>query len=400
MTRRRLITLAGDAEREATIAGRLAAEDRVELFMRCVDRVEVLASVRGGGIEGIVAVGAPSWLDVETIEEIFSASVGIVAVARDPIDVEIFNGLGIAVLPTDPSSDQILAALSTGGANGPASSTPRSGAGRIIAVWGPKGSPGRSRISIELAFGSALKEPRTLLVDADPYGGDLLQLLGVVEELPTIVWAARSAAKKELDAASLASGLRRAGRDGPVVLPGLSRPELAADVSVRGLAGAFELFRAIFAATIVDTGFSLEDDATAHGEGRGGRNRLTRSALSSADRVVAVCRADPVGIKNFLWAFDTLRDLVATEDMVVVANRVLPGQEGEIENLLRDRLGIRPVAFLPDRHEEVTRSVLTSKSLTEMRPGSDIPAAAGRILMALGSQVPRKGVLTRLGGRA
>ena len=43
----RVVTLAGDSEREADVAALFAGEPNVELFMRCVDRVELLATMRG-----------------------------------------------------------------------------------------------------------------------------------------------------------------------------------------------------------------------------------------------------------------------------------------------------------------------------------------------------------------
>ena len=254
MTRSRPVTLAGDAEREAAIAGGLASDDRVELFMRCVDRIELLAAVRGGDIDGVVVVSPPAWLDEEAMAEARTASVRVVGLAHDPLEAELLRELSISVLPPSATTDEILSELSR---EVPPSTTPRIqriGRGRVIAVWGPKGAPGRSRIAVELSFSASAKDPRTLLVDADPDGGDLLQLLGVVEELPTILWATRAAAKKELDPATLQEVLRRASPGGPVLLPGLARPELAADISEAGLKSCIELFRSTFNTTFVDTG--------------------------------------------------------------------------------------------------------------------------------------------------
>ena len=360
--------------------------------MRCVDRVEVLASVRAGSVDALIVVGPPNWLDAETVDEARSAGVRAVGLARDPLDAEVFRSLGIAAMSPEPSIDEILTELERDGVPVPPAPASARGTGRVVAVWGPKGSPGRSRIAIEMAALAALKEPGTLLVDADPTGGDLVQLLGIVEEIPTIVWAARSGAKKTLDVDALAGSVRRVGPRGPVLLPGLARPELAADVSEKGLRAAFELFRSAFALTIVDAGPEITD-----GAGRGGP--LDRCVLGSADRVVAVCRADPIGIKNFLVGLERLRESVDPDAVVIVANRVLPGREREVDRLLRDRTGSRPVAFVPDRHEDVTRAVFAGRPLTEMKPGSEIPSAVAEILVRLGSEVRRRGLLTRLGGR-
>jgi MinD-like ATPase involved in chromosome partitioning or flagellar assembly len=371
--------------------------DGVELFLRCVDRVEVLASVRGGNVDGLVIAGPPNWLDADTVEEARSAGIRAVGLARDPLDVEVFRSLGIAAMPSEPSIDEILTELDRDGVPLPPPPTVVSGTGRIVAVWGPKGSPGRSRIALEMATLAALKEPATLLVDADPTGGDLLQLLGVVEEIPTIVWAARSGAKKNLDVDALRGSVRRVGPRGPILLPGIARPELAADVSEKGLRAALELFRSAFELTVVDTGPSIVDGDPGREPGNGGS--MTRCVLNAADRVVAVCRADPIGIKNFMVGLERLRESVDPDKVIVVANRVLPGREREIDRLLRDRAGSRPIALVPDRHEDVTRAVFAGRPVTEMKPGSEIPSALAEILVHLGSEVRRRGLLTRLGGR-
>ena len=366
--------------------------------MRCVDRVEVLASVRGGNIDGLVVVGPPNWLDAETMDEARAAGVKAVGLARDPLDAEVFRGLGISALSSEPSLDEILAELDRGGAPLPPAPVAAQGTGRVIVVWGPKGSPGRSRLALEMASLAALKEPGTLLVDADPTGGDLLQLVGIVEEIPTIVWAARSAAMRSLNAAALQESVRRVGPRGPVLLPGVARAELANGVSEKGLRGVFDVFRSTFALTIVDTGPSISASAPGSDRSNGG-DGMTRCALTSADRVVAVCRADPLGIRNFLVGLEQLREVVDPETVVIVVNRVLAGREREVDRLIRERTGSRPAAMIPDRHEDVTRAVFAARSLTEMKPASEIPSAVGEILVRLGSEVGRRGLLTRLGGR-
>jgi Mrp family chromosome partitioning ATPase len=52
------------------------------------------------------------------------------------------------------------------------------GNGRVIAVWGPKGAPGRTTVALNLAFEAAPLAGETLLVDADTYGGSIAQVRG------------------------------------------------------------------------------------------------------------------------------------------------------------------------------------------------------------------------------
>ena len=158
-------------EREAAIVGGLASDDRVELFMRCVDRIELLAAVRGGDIDGVVVVSPPAWLDEEAMAEARTASVRCGASAR-PVGGRTSPGTEHLFLPPSATTDEILSELSR---EVPPSTTPRIqriGRGRVIAVRGPKGAPGRSRIAVELSFSASAKDPRTLLADVDPDRGE------------------------------------------------------------------------------------------------------------------------------------------------------------------------------------------------------------------------------------
>jgi MinD-like ATPase involved in chromosome partitioning or flagellar assembly len=270
----------------------------------------------------------------------------------------------------------------------------------MVALWGPKGAPGRSSIAIELAYSFERSGKNTILIDADPYGGDLLQLLGVIDESPTIVWASRLAAKGELKETALARGLRRAGMEGPVLLPGLSRPELRRDVSDFGWQRALGILRGHFETTVVDVGFDLEEALEESPLNEGGRNRLTLSVLREADSVVAICRGDPVGIKQFIRAYDRLVSIVSAERVKLVVNRVAPGHEAEIGRLLKAGVGKKPVAYLPDRPDDLFQAALKGRSVAETKPRSSLLGEVDRLAAALGAPVKAQGVLLKLGGRS
>jgi MinD-like ATPase involved in chromosome partitioning or flagellar assembly len=402
MTPLRIVTLAGDSEQEAALAGSLNSSSDVELVLRCVDRVELLAAIRSGGLDAIVSVGAPVWFDRQEADEAERAGIRVVGAVNWPPDADRLASLGASLIPLDAGVDDIIERCRSTELS-PRRPLPSSQlsvpTGRLIAVWGPKGAPGRTTIAIELAAELALTDGSTLLIDGDPYGGDVLQLLGVAEELPTIVWAARMAAKDELDAARLALDLRRAGRAGPILLPGLPRAELWADISEYGWRQLLTVVRAAFRRTVCDTGFCLEPDVATHAGGTAGRNRMARETVRDADHVVAVCKADPVGVKNFLWSFEELRDLVEDDSIVVVANRVRAGDEKEVGELIKRYAGKRPVAYVPDRPQDVARAVMSGIPVRAGSHGAHISSAVRGLAAALGGNVPPKGVLTKLSAR-
>ncbi|HEY7875359.1 MAG TPA: hypothetical protein VIG64_09580, partial [Actinomycetota bacterium] len=232
MTPTRVVTVAGNPALEAELAERVGAHPSFELLLRCVDRAELLGAIRGGRLDGVVTAGLPPWLDPQVLHEAGSSATRIVVVDDGLVDPDRVRRFGLRVVP-EPDPAAILAALDTSPAPPPSTHEARSD-GRLLAIWGPKGARGRTSIAFELAAQLASTEPATLLVDADPYGGDLLQLAGVVDEVPTLVWAARMAAKHELDAATLTAQLRRVGKDGPVLLPGLPRADLWPEISEFG----------------------------------------------------------------------------------------------------------------------------------------------------------------------
>lgn len=391
----RVATVPGDPGEEARLAAELSRHPGVELFMRCVDRVEVMALARAGSVDAIAMTGAPAWFDRELGHELARAGIRLVASAGDPLEAERLTLLGATLVARGVAVDDlVLACVSDVQPSIALDEPPRAGGGRLVAVWGPKGAPGRTTVAVELAYAFAERAPSTIVVDGDPYGGDVLQLLGVVEELPTVVWATRRAARGET--ANITGDLRRAGSSGPVLLPGLPRADLWADVGDYGWSELLETLRSAFEHVVVDVGFCLEagDDAVA----ARGRNHMTRAAVRASDRVVAVFRADPVGVKNLLRELEHLEDLVGADRVVLLANRVRAGQEREIADLVRRHTGRRIVAYVPERLRDVARSVEFGKAIREVDPASDIARAVDVVAEALGARLPARGFLSRLAG--
>lgn len=398
MIPRRVATVAGDPAAEARLAGSLATHAEFELVLRCVERGELLGAIRGGRLDAVVSAGLPAWVDHQVVDEARRRSCPVIVVGEDEPDR--LRALGLRRAEAEAGPDELLALIDRADAPVPPEATSAgSPTGRLVAVWGAKGAPGRTTIALELAAELAATEPATLLVDGDPYGGDVLQLAGIVEELGNVIWAARMAAKEELSGDLLAGELRRTGARGPVVLPGLPRGELWAEVSDFGWRRLLVAARASFRFTVCDVGFCLEPDASPYPEAGEGRNRMARVTVAEADRVVAVLRADAVGIKQFLWGCAELRALVDLDDVIVVANRVEPGGARAVGDLVKRHLGKRPTTYVPDRPEELQRAVAAGKTVRETRPRSEVTGAIRSLAASLGGDVAPRGLLLRLAGR-
>lgn len=388
----RVATLAGSVEGETELAAQITADARFELVFRCVDRAEVLATLRAGATDAVVSVGVTSWFDFQCLEEAHRGEIRLFGIATDPIEAEMLEVGGFTVV-RDLSHLQELSGTTS--RSKPACDTDPPG--RIVAVWGPKGSPGRTTVAIELAAVLGHTEASTLLVDADLYGGDIAQLLGVVEELPGIVPICRMGARGELRDDDWIRVLRRLV-GGPSVLPGLLRADLWGEVSVFGWTQLLDAARRCFRNTVVDVGFCLE--AANSSRPGPGRNDVAIAGLEAADRVVLVVRADPVGIRSFLWSFTDHRDLLEGDRAIIVVNRVRSGEEAEISKLLRRHLGRPPQALIADRPDHVMRAVWDGVPVAVSDPGSAISETMRAVAAGLGAEIAPRGFLSRLAGRS
>ena len=316
----------------------------------------------------------------------------MLGLANDPVQVEGLEVAGFEVIPPDKTIADLPQLLKEPAA--PAAPHTPGNMGRLIAIWGAKGAPGRTTVAVELASTLALSEPDTLLLDADLYGGDVAQILGITEEIPGLVALARRGAKGDLQARFWTEELRRTEPHGPLLMPGLLRAELWEEVSTFGWSALLQASIASFRFTLADVGFCLEPSRTTPG-----RNEVARCTVSAADHVIAVVRADPVGVKNFLWSLNDVRDLELAERVLVVLNRVRPGEVKELRGVLRRHMGRLPVAEIPDRPDLFARALWQGRSLSSIDPHSDVAARMRDLAAAVGAEMPPRGFLARLAGR-
>ena len=152
-----------------------------------------------------------------------------------------------------------------------------------------------------------------------------------------------------------------------------------------------ELFRIAFPITVVDAGFCLEEDEELlYDQVRLRRNAVTRLAVERADLVVAVARADPVGLHAFIRGYQELRDLgVPASRVRVVVNQLRPGMFGgdrpaeQVRAALSRYVGIEPSVVVPYDRQGVDAALLAGQALREARPGSPAQLALARLAAVL-----------------
>ena len=223
----------------------------------------------------------------------------------------------------------------------------------VIAVWGPAGAPGRTTVAIELAVELARGGRHVGLVDADTHAPSIALALGLADEGPGFAAACRQSELGGLDARELSRIGAPLGHSGVDVLTGLNRPSRWPELSESRVAGALEACREWADYTVVDVAAPLERDEEIMSDLDGPRrNAATLAALRSADLVVAVAAADPLGISRFLRAYSELRATIGATRVTVVANRLRPGAlgidaRGQVRRTLDRFGGVEDVWFVP-----------------------------------------------------
>ncbi|HYG93866.1 MAG TPA: hypothetical protein VD859_09790 [Nocardioides sp.] len=353
----------------------------VVVLKRCVDVDDLLATASAGQAQVAVLAAELAGLDAGVVDDLRQHGVRVVAVAADA-DATLVRAERIGI-DTVLAADRVaeVADAVTRAPDGPSAGAdptlsgspsvpppepPTAARGRVIAVWGPAGAPGRTTLAAGLAAELARRRLTTVLLDADPYGGSVAQQLGILDEVSGLLSAARLAAGGQLDD-RFATAQRRL-TDHLRVVTGLPRPDRWPEVRPGTLARVIDRARAE-AQVVVDTGFSVEPDLMGDpGVARPERNSLTREALEAADDALVVGSADPVGLARLARAVSDLRELTEAPVPRLVVNRMRPTLGWREADVVAMLAGFGPnagVHFLPDDQPAVDKALVAGRTLLE-----------------------------------
>ncbi|RFU21798.1 AAA family ATPase [Geodermatophilus marinus] len=414
----RVFTAVSGGGWESELVGELDRADHgVTVVRRCVDLAELLAAAATGTGQAALLSADLRRLDGDAVARLAAAGVAVVGLVErgDERAAERLRALGVErVLPADAAPEQIAAALRAAVAGEvptgrdvadplaalPAARRPREerdagpATGRVVAVWGPTGAPGRTTVAVGLADEAARLGVRTLLVDAEVYGGVVAQVLGLLDESPGLAGAARQAAAGALDTAALAR-LSWTVRPGLSVLTGLARADRWPELRPQALAAVLAQARRAADLVVVDCSFSLEEDEElSFDTAAPRRNGATLTVLEEADTVLCVSGADPVALQRSIRALGDLRDALPDVEPVVVVNQVrrgpVPGDpRREIAAALERFTGLGVAAFLPADRRATDAALAGGRTLAEAAPGSPLRAALGDLAARIaGSPAP------------
>ncbi len=263
--------------------------------------------------------------------------------------------------------------------------------GRIIAVWGPTGAPGRTTVAVNIAAELAAVGVSTALVDADTYGGSVAQALSLLDEAPGIAAAARAADQGTLDLPALARLAPEVGR-GMRVITGIPKAERWPEIRPAALERILALSRSLAEVVVVDCGFNLEDDEElSYDTVAPRRNAATLTTLSLADEVLAIGTCDPVGLQRLVRGLQEL-GTVASPSPRVVVNRVRSRSvgsrpESRVAEALARFAGVEQVDFVPDDPQALDDAMREGRTLAECAPASPARNAL-RVLAASVAGMP------------
>jgi MinD-like ATPase involved in chromosome partitioning or flagellar assembly len=414
-----VLTAVTDAVWEADLVSAFERQDfGVIVVRRCVDLADLLAAATAGTARAVILSADLRRLDRDALARLATAGVAVIGLvaqggvpgASDEAERRL-RQLGVRhVLSADAGPALISAEVTTAIADGVATggldplrlgyAEPRAALpdlpalalvpgdveaidradGRLVAVWGPTGAPGRTTVAVVLATEAARLGCSSLLADADCYGGVIAQVLGLLDESPGLAAAVRQANAGNLDLATLATLARVVGPD-LRVLTGIARAERWPELRPSGLVAAYAIARQLAVLTVVDCGFGLEqDEELSYDTTAPRRNGSTLATLADADHVVAVGSADPVGLQRLVRGLAELSHALPDCRPQVVVNRVRKGPingdpEHEIRQALTRYAGIDDVVFVPYDRASLDKALAGGHTLGEVAPDSPVRRA-------------------------
>lgn len=410
------VVTVGQAQ-EDVVGGLERLHGPVTVVRRCTELTELLGACQSGFARAAVVADGCEGLTASLVDRLDAVGVAIIALTDNANEAARLRGIGVASALTGVDSAALAGRIAeavaqlTGAASDatygsglgdtsaalrqrPAETAdvpPPSGAGRIIAVWGPAGSPGRTFIAANMAGELAAEGKSVLLIDADSYGASIAAVLGLLDESAGVAQACRLADQGLLDAEAL---LRVAA---PVttklgtfrVLTGITRADRWTELRAAALSLVLERAKEVADVVVVDAGFCLEaDEELSFDTMAPRRNASTLRSLELADTVFAVGAADPVGVPRLVRGLAELESAVPHVSPVVVMNKVRAAAVGRSpERQLRAawvRYGpsAEIAAFLPADRAAADAALLSGSLLLETAPNSLLRQAIAELVCA------------------
>lgn len=358
--------------------GEAAIRHGHDIVAQATSGAELASRIAAAKPDLVLVASEPRYLTDRVITACDDAGVRLVALAPDDAARRYAGSLGLfETMDAASGWPQIEAALQSSARD---HGRPERRAERscVIVVWGPPGAPGRTTIAIAVAAELAALGHSVALADVDTHGASVAPSLGMLDEAPGFAAACRLAGTDSLDHHELERIAQR--YDSPLggfwVLTGIGRPSRWPELSAQRVAATIAQCRTWVDYTVVDIGSSLENDEEISSDVFAPRrNAAAVTAVQTADQVIAVGSADPVGIARFLRAHVDLIEAASTADITVVMNRVRASAigmnpHGQVIQTLSRFGGIESPVLVPHDQSGVDGAVLSGRTLADSVPKS------------------------------
>ncbi|HVY10198.1 MAG TPA: hypothetical protein VHB18_08640 [Mycobacteriales bacterium] len=395
-----VLTAIGDPRREAEVAAGLSdSAAGVTVVRRCVDLPDLLAAATAGLAQVAVLSADLRKLDRTAVRRLADAGLVVVGLTTDDVEShERLHRLGVnrlvsGALPSAQLAAAVLDAVRTPDHTAPPVSPDEPERGRVVAVWGTGGAPGRSTIALNLAAELSVLGRQVLCADLDTYGPSLGQLAGLlIDEGSGVATACRYANNGRLDP----DGLRETAvevRPGLSLLTGIGSPARWAELRPTALEVLIAVGKAAYDFVVLDVSPCLEqDEDLAYDTVAPRRNGATVTALTAADTVLAVSCPDPIGIVRLA---QSIGDLPCRCTPIAVVNRVRRGLVGrgdatrEVTAAFTRHVGVTDVAIVPADFVTADAALRAGRTWSEVSTTAPARLAVRDLARRIESSGPR-----------
>ena len=334
-----------------------------------------------GGIEYLLVEGRGDLLTQSLVSVADASQVVVVALVASPAGEDIAGRVGVGHRVRQPEDLEALQRQKLDPADSPPDQRTRQ-PGLVIAVWGPTGSPGRTTLATSLAQLFARHGIATVLIDADSRSGAVAPALGLLDEVPGFIAAARLADRGQLtvsDLVRLAHRYEVAGV-GCDVLTGVTSGRLHPEVTPDTVEEVIERCRGMWEVVVVDTGSDIAPPEHPPKPGE----VVATTVLASADEALAVCQATPVGVARFSRVFADARSLRRSRPFTVVLNAVETARrslsdEATCREALRRFADVASLVVVPRDSAGVRQAEMAGVAVSDADPKSPLIRALGQV---------------------
>lgn len=350
-----------------------AQSSKFSVQRRCADLAEARACVRAGIGSVVVARGGVPGLDRSVVDEFHEAGVFVLLVVDDPITAA---SIGEDARCDASSAEFVVDTLTMGIQNwmmgqesqvfsAPAMTTDVADyRGRLIAVWGTSGAPGRSTVALNLAHALALAGREVTLVDADAHAPSLAFMLGFDAPQSGLLEASNLRNQGELTRLAL-DDARLLVDEHFHLLSGLTRADKWRMLRAEVVADVLSELRKL-GDVVVDLADGLADDDPSQLTFVPTPQDINRTVLEDADVVLIVARGDAIGLTRLTHTLYEVEEAGVRPDVLVVNRARSAGTGGSvsrpIDTVLASIAPVTPRVVIEDS-TDVDEAVLSAATV-------------------------------------